>query len=356
MSKKKLKKTAKTDSEKDNLRQDPDNHKDSTKTQNPVEPLDNVENMVSEGLSEPSTHPSSQQIEKAEKIVEVAELIASGMSIREIVKELKPMNVTKSFAEKVSKGMKRSTSTKSARGQYLEKPYELALQQKQDLMSDKIKSMVNDALLLSLQIGIYKDVLGLGSQKHNSDDLFEKILLTKVASGGNSLDAKQLTDFATNLKSLLGTQPEKKEDFFQKYAQLKSLETSAITQHSQIEQKAYQKAKSDADKSMVTTLAEKGLELGKKILTRPNIPTPSNNPNAIPSPATISNVPSSIDLLPSQREAISLQGKSPIEPLESLSLPSLPNAEPIHETPPNLGYSNWEDPYHRTPVKKLGKR
>jgi hypothetical protein len=251
------------------------------KTENPRENGKSVSEQVSVPVSG-SERPSITEahLEQASTIMEIAELLASGKSVREIVKD---EGFSKTLVEKVSSGMNRvdRTHPKSARAEYLERPYRVMVEKEQraegqNFLSDKIGSMVEDALLLSLQVQVYRDVLGLGKQK-NGDDLFEKMMLAKVVGGGQNLSGKELIEFAAALKSVLG--PQQTENFLEKYTQLENFKNQSIDKYKEMEAVALRQAKESADKGLVRqaldVFAPTINNLSKALTTPANIPQPT---------------------------------------------------------------------------------
>lgn len=114
------------------------------------------------------------------------------------------------------------------------------------------------------------------SKSSKADSWFEKLIITK-ALGNPGMDAKEVVAFAGQLKALLGSD----QDFMQQYLGLKQLEKSGIAEYQKMEDQAFQKAKAQVDKNLISKVAEKGLEVAKGVaegLAKGNIQMPQMMP------------------------------------------------------------------------------
>jgi hypothetical protein len=310
-------------------RQPKDTMQTPEKTENTRENRNEVSEQVSVPLSvpvsgsEPRKEITQAHLEQATAVLEIAELLASGKSVREVVKD---EGFSKTLVEKVSSGMNRTERThpKSARAEYLERPYRVMVEKEQraegqNFLSDKISSMVEDALLLSLQVQVYRDVLGLGKQK-NGDDLFEKMMLAKVVGGGQNLSGKELIEFAAALKSVLG--PQQTENFVEKYAQLENIKNTSIEKYKELQVAAFQQAKQAADRGIV----QQALDVFAPTINKVAEPLLAavTRPQGIPKPTP--QIPEPLAINPAEMGQV-LSVSEP-ENLENLSLPD------------NQGYTN----------------
>lgn len=338
----KSEKTSKTD--KTTSRQDQDSmeteHQDS-KTDTEPRSIE-VESVLplSSGLSAPSVLDAEQK--RARDMLMAAELLASGYTVREVVKET---GISKSLVERVSKKVRREQGKASnPRSEYLQRPYALALDQqrkdeKQSWLNEKIKSMVQDALMLSLQISIYRDVLGLGRQKNNGRQQLDinGILMAKAIGGGSLKEIGEILAVFKNM-GLIGNGQQ--GNTFETYAKIKQLEANAIKTHGDLESAAYQRAEANATKTLIVKTIDKYaaplVNIGKNIL-KPKIP----NPNL--------ETPNPVNPILAQPHS-GIIAPNPSTRLEDLKLPSTasPGKTPIPQTPipqpkevsDHIGYSN----------------
>lgn len=304
-----------------------DNAKTPRQTRKPHDNSRKVSVLASDPVSDQTSEtpmPTPAHLDKAEQILQVAELLASGKSVRQVLNET---GYSKSLVEQVSKNISRERpdSSRSARTDYLNKPYELAVEsqqkeEKQSWLSDKIKSMVEDALMLSLQVQVYRDVLGLGA-KNNGGDLYEKLLLTKAASN-QSMSAQDLISFAAELKTLFAQQPQQPDNFLEKIEAIERLKDGALEKFAALQDKARQQVQSQQTKSLAEDLITKGADIAQKIFTAPK--TPQSLPG-LPPPTQPTPSPTAIMT-------------EPVE-VENLALPPRPDDSAV-------GYTNINSPFH----------
>lgn len=314
---------------------------------------------ITSDLSESSEKKGARR-SKVDDTVEITQMLLAGMTIREVAEE----GFTKSMVERISKRLRKKgrnrSSNQSSRREFLDYPYRKAMESVEESeharelnLGSRIKRLVDDAFWMRLQAQVYSQALqGLGGQNKNSGDMFEKILLTKIASGGQNMSGQDLIQFASALKNVLHGEGQQ-SDILAEFLKLKQLEAHSVGQYKQIQTEAYEKAKSESNRDLITGVIEKGVELGGKLLKQPSIPNPGPSiPAASPLPLNRAQMEGespgafNVELQP---EPTPILTGEPI--LENLRLPKTEINFPEAKTPissvddASLGYSNLHPVY-----------
>ncbi len=153
----------------------------------------------------------ANQRERMLKTKSAREMLETGFTVRDVAEELK---LPKGFVEKISKTIRREEVTaSSARAENMARPYKYA-NEKLKKSEDDDESLLDSGWILKMQrklmkMKIEQDMMKrmglLGDDNNNGGagklDL-QQLLLAKIVSGGESLGAKELTEFASALKNL----------------------------------------------------------------------------------------------------------------------------------------------------------
>jgi len=286
----------------------------------------------------PISQPEPVRRTRLEDEIQVTFLLLNKASIRQCVEK----GFSKSLVEKISRTLRRKglitkagapTHFSRAKAKYDELPYEHEIERTEP--SSWVVQMARDSLFMD-QIAEMQDrrarIKQMQTHPNQSSvvDWTQVLTAAALAGTGNKNGQSNLIETVKALKDMGVLQ---QQDVFQTLSQIEQLKDGAVQKHAALEQQMYQRAKAEGDIGIVKQIIDKGADAISKALPalqKRNVPAP-NNP-AIPPPAQISSVPSTLELLPNEKTA-----------LENLSLP-MESMHVIEQKPQGepFGYSNLE--------------